>query len=95
MVWGIDVGCGDLAANVVQKSFENGLIIETAGSSGHVVKFLAPLVIEDAQLDQGLSILAQAFKESVASKGISAKSSAPLMPTMDQLDDNSQPPVCN
>ncbi|UJF24501.1 diaminobutyrate--2-oxoglutarate transaminase [Suttonella sp. R2A3] len=51
----------ELAAEVSKKAFEEKLIIETSGSDDHVVKFLAPLTIEDEVLNEGLDILDQAF----------------------------------
>jgi diaminobutyrate-2-oxoglutarate transaminase len=38
-------------------AFEAGLLAETAGPRGQVVKLLPPLTISDAELDEGLSIL--------------------------------------
>ena len=40
-----------------------GLVVLTAGSYGNVLRFLPPLVIPDALLDEGLDILAAAFDE--------------------------------
>jgi 4-aminobutyrate aminotransferase/(S)-3-amino-2-methylpropionate transaminase len=40
-----------------------GLVTLTAGTWGNVLRFLPPLVISDALLDEGLSILEQAFSE--------------------------------
>jgi diaminobutyrate-2-oxoglutarate transaminase len=61
MFRGIDVGKGETAAAVCAACFEDGLIIETSGAHGEVVKVLAPLTIEQAQLDAGLDIMAKAF----------------------------------
>lgn len=57
MMRGINVGCGELAATVTAACFDQGLIIETSGARGEVIKVLAPLVIEDALLTAGLDIL--------------------------------------
>ena len=51
---------GDLAGKVCAAAFERGLLVETAGSAGQVVKLLPALTITDAELDQGLAILADA-----------------------------------
>ncbi|WP_137723653.1 diaminobutyrate--2-oxoglutarate transaminase [Prescottella subtropica] len=40
--------------------FDEGLLAETSGPSDEVVKLLPPLTITDAELDHGLSILAEA-----------------------------------
>jgi len=63
MVWGLDFPQQGFAEEVSAKAFENGLIIETAGSEGKVVKFLPPLVIEEDTLREGLQII----NDSVAS----------------------------
>lgn len=62
MMQGIDVGSGELAARICAASFERGLIIETSGSFGEVVKVLAPLTIPMQQLDRGLDIVEEAIR---------------------------------
>jgi len=63
---GIDVRDGDVADKITAKAFENGLIIETAGQAGQVVKCLCPLVISDEDLLEGLDILERSVKEALA-----------------------------
>ena len=48
---------GELAGKVCTAAFERGLLAETAGPRGEVVKLLPPLTITDAELDQGLELL--------------------------------------
>ena len=43
--------------------FKKGLIIETAGRGGAVVKFLPPLTIEDDLLEEGFALFESATKE--------------------------------
>ena len=57
MMQGIEMPSGAMASRVVELAFAEGLIIETSGPFGEVVKILAPLVIEPAELDEGLQIL--------------------------------------
>ena len=96
MVWGIDLRTGELADKIVQECFAKGLIIETSGANGQVIKFLAPLVIEPTQLDKGLAILSQAAKTVFENSSIGAESaSAPLMPTFDFLLGGTQPTTFN
>jgi len=57
MLKGLVTHSGDLADAVTERCFNNGLIMETAGSEGQVLKFLAPLTIEKDTLDEGLAIL--------------------------------------
>lgn len=62
---GIDVGTGELADKITSKAFEKGLIIETSGQDGEVVKCLCPLTIPDEDLLKGLDILEESVKEVV------------------------------
>ena len=57
MMRGIDVGSGEIAALITTAAFERGLIIETSCAHDEIVKVLAPLIIDDALLAQGLDIL--------------------------------------
>lgn len=63
MFQGINCVNGDLAEKITRKAFQQGLIIETSGADDHVVKFLCPLVISDANLAKGIDIVEQAIKE--------------------------------
>ncbi len=66
MMVGLDCGDGELAGKITQKAFEKGLVIETSGASGEVVKCLCPLTISDEKLVAGLNILDECVKESLA-----------------------------
>ena len=46
-----------VADGVCRAAFDNGLLLETSGPEGEVVKFMAPLTITDDQLSEGLDIL--------------------------------------
>lgn len=46
--------------DLVQECVQHGLMIESAGVYGNVIRFLAPLVITDEQLEAGLDILENA-----------------------------------
>ncbi|MCE9684227.1 diaminobutyrate--2-oxoglutarate transaminase [Halomonas alkalisoli] len=63
---GIDVGSGEIADKITGKAFENGLVIETSGQDGEVVKCLCPLTIPDEDLQQGLDILEESVKQVIA-----------------------------
>ncbi len=63
---GIDVGSGEIADKITHKAFENGLIIETSGQDGEVVKCLCPLTITDEELSQGLDILETSTKQALS-----------------------------
>ena len=66
MMRGIDVGSGEVAAAVTAACFDRGLIIETSGAHDEIVKILAPLIIDDAQLSAGLDILDISIREALA-----------------------------
>jgi diaminobutyrate-2-oxoglutarate transaminase len=57
MMQGLDLGDGEVAAEVCRRCAERRLMIETGGPHGEVVKVLAPLTTPDAELDRGLDIL--------------------------------------
>ncbi|SFQ23218.1 diaminobutyrate-2-oxoglutarate transaminase [Geopseudomonas sagittaria] len=61
MMLGIACADGDIAAAICRHAFAHGLVIETSGAHGEVVKCLCPLVIEDAQIDRAMDILDAAF----------------------------------
>lgn len=65
MMRGIDVGSGAAADSITAACFEQGLIIETSGAHGEIVKVLAPLVIDDAVLSAGLDILERNIRETL------------------------------
>jgi diaminobutyrate-2-oxoglutarate transaminase len=52
-----------MAERISRRSFEQGLVIETAGVRSEVVKLLPPLTISDEELQQGLDILEQSALE--------------------------------
>jgi diaminobutyrate-2-oxoglutarate transaminase len=60
MMLGIDVGDGETASRIVEESFELGLVIETSGALGQIVKLLCPLTISEADLEHGIELLKQA-----------------------------------
>lgn len=52
-MWGIDVV--DIAADVVQRGWDDGLLVITAGD--HTLRLLPPLVMQRSDLERGLGIL--------------------------------------
>jgi 4-aminobutyrate aminotransferase/(S)-3-amino-2-methylpropionate transaminase len=55
----------ELVSEIVQEAARRGLIVESAGTYGNVIRFLSPLVISDAQLERGLEILKAAIAASL------------------------------
>lgn len=49
-------------AEIARYANDNGLLLLTAGIKSNVIRFLAPLVITDEELEKGLSILEKAFE---------------------------------
>nr|WP_042190877.1 diaminobutyrate--2-oxoglutarate transaminase [Kibdelosporangium sp. MJ126-NF4]CEL19656.1 Diaminobutyrate-pyruvate aminotransferase [Kibdelosporangium sp. MJ126-NF4]CTQ94544.1 Diaminobutyrate-pyruvate aminotransferase (EC 2.6.1.46) [Kibdelosporangium sp. MJ126-NF4] len=55
-----------LADKVCSVAFERGLLMETSGPDGEVVKLMPPLTITDDELEHGLGIVAQSVKGALA-----------------------------
>lgn len=65
MMQGLDVGSGDLAADIRGRCVEAGLLIESCGPNDEVLKVLAPLTTPDDLLHKGLAILERAASDAV------------------------------
>lgn len=65
LVWGLDVVTPERATAIRRRCFELGLMIETAGPRGEVVKLLPPLNCTADELDWGLDLISQAVAETV------------------------------
>lgn len=61
MVWGIELPQLGVASEASQEAFQRGVIIETAGTNDHVLKFLPPLTIDENLLREGLEIIEQSL----------------------------------
>ncbi|MAM89664.1 MAG: diaminobutyrate--2-oxoglutarate transaminase [unclassified Hahellaceae] len=57
MILGLDVGNGARAKTIVDRCFQQGLLVASCGTGGRVVKLIPPLTIPDEDLRQGLDIL--------------------------------------
>ncbi len=55
----------ELVGNMVSTAAKKGLLIESAGTYGNVIRFLCPLCVTDEQLDKGLEIFEETLKECV------------------------------
>ena len=53
----------EFVSRMIQNALSRGLLIENAGTYGNVIRFLAPLVITDEQLDAGLAIFEECLLE--------------------------------
>ena len=69
LVYGMETRSdSSVASEISTKAFEKGLIVETCGSEGQVVKFLPPLTISQEILEEGLEILSCAIDEVIQEK---------------------------
>ena len=55
----------DDADAIAARCFEKGLLVETAGAAGDVVKLLPPLTVDDDDLKTGLAVLGDAVRATV------------------------------
>lgn len=56
-VYGLSVSPAEIAREISSVCFDNKLVLELCGSRNNVIKFLAPLIIPDEVLNEGLDIL--------------------------------------
>lgn len=70
MIWGIEFANGDKVGNIVKNLFEKGVIIETCGNKGQVIKLLPPLTIEKENLFKGLDKITEVIKSYYAKEEI-------------------------
>jgi diaminobutyrate-2-oxoglutarate transaminase len=66
MIWGLESEKEDFCNQISAEAFKRGLLAETAGADDQVMKFLAPLTISEAELNQGLDILDEAVDAAAA-----------------------------
>jgi len=76
LLHGLEFRDAEDAQKVASRCFEEGLVIETSGPDGEVLKVLPPLTIEDEDLRQGLAIIAEAACAVVESTPTPAGSAA-------------------
>jgi 4-aminobutyrate aminotransferase/(S)-3-amino-2-methylpropionate transaminase len=53
----------DLVNAIVSEAVQHGLLLESAGTYGNVIRFLCPLCVTDAQLEAGLDIYEKAIEK--------------------------------
>lgn len=53
----------EFVGKFIKECAANGLLVENAGTYGNVIRFLAPLVITDEQLEAGFDIMENAIKK--------------------------------
>jgi len=70
MMQGLECRDGDIAEQISRAAFMRGLIIETSGNRGQVVKCLCPLTISEQDLVKGLDLLEQSIQQVFAQQTI-------------------------
>ncbi len=73
MIQGIQLGVEGLAQEVIEEAFRRGVIIETSGPTGDVVKFLPSLTIPDEALLKGADIVEEVLGEMLNRRGLRSK----------------------
>lgn len=67
LIRGVAFDRPELAGAVQKEAFARGLLLETSGPEGEVLKLMPPLVIDDDDLSEGLTIAAESI-EAVAAR---------------------------
>ena len=52
----------DVASRVVEEAAQRGLLMIKSGVYGNCIRVLVPLVVTDAELDEGLDVWAEALE---------------------------------
>ncbi len=73
MVWGLEIPRNGFPGEVSKAAFENGLVIELAGSEDQVVKFLPALTIEEEVLREGLDLIDETIGALLKKKEVSLR----------------------
>ncbi len=68
LIQGLVASTPELAKAVCRAAFDQGLLVETAGVDGDVVKLLPPLTVTPAEIDEALAIVSDAM----AVRGVAA-----------------------
>jgi len=57
MIWALEFSSGELAEHIAMNLFKEGMLIETCGNKGQVLKLLSPITISEEHLMEGLTKL--------------------------------------
>ncbi|WP_399096338.1 diaminobutyrate--2-oxoglutarate transaminase [Streptomyces sp. BBFR2] len=63
---GLRTAAGEMADRISAAAFDRGLLVETCGPSGEVVKLLPPLTVSTGDIDHALEILDASVKSALA-----------------------------
>lgn len=62
LMQGVACHVDGLSKRICDEAFQRGLLMETSGSNDEVFKFLPPLIIDEAGLEKGFSIIEESIK---------------------------------
>jgi diaminobutyrate-2-oxoglutarate transaminase len=62
LIQGVAFDRPELADAVCREAFDRGLLLETSGAESEVVKLMPPLLVDDAELDHGLAVVAESIE---------------------------------
>ena len=63
---GLRTTSGEMAGQISTAAFERGLLVETCGREGEVVKLIPPLTVTSSEVDEALDILDASVKSALA-----------------------------
>ena len=72
LIWGLDVGQGDLASRVIREAFDRGLLIESSGADDEVLKVMPALTIDRELMLKGLDILSESIEVAITKSKVQA-----------------------
>ena len=72
LMQGIECADGETAERISRAAFARGLIIETSGNRGQVLKCLCPLTITEEELREGLAMLAASLEQELGGRAAKA-----------------------
>ncbi|MFV2012557.1 MULTISPECIES: diaminobutyrate--2-oxoglutarate transaminase [unclassified Micromonospora] len=68
LAWGLRAASGEMARRISLAAFERGLLVETCGPEGEVVKLMPPLTVAKGDLDRALHVLDASVRATLASR---------------------------
>ena len=60
---GVDLGDPAIVKSIMVDCLKNGLVLISTGGDGKVIRFIPPLIVKKAQIDQALVIFEKALSK--------------------------------
>jgi diaminobutyrate-2-oxoglutarate transaminase len=70
LIQGLHLDVDGLAGEVATQAFERGVLVETSGPTGDVVKLLPPLTIEEDALRNGIDVIEASLRAALVARGL-------------------------